>query len=99
MKNKIAAALKALKGNSGSGIVLVLVCMLCVSMLGIMILYLSYTGLLIKVTERQSQENFYDATTAMDEVRAGVQKAASDSIAEAYKTMLSITATLPMPPI
>lgn len=89
MKNKIAAALKALKGNSGSGIVLVLVCMLCVSMLGIMILYLSYTGLLIKVTERQSQENFYDATTAMDEVRAGVQKAASDSIAEAYKTMLS----------
>jgi len=82
------AARRALRGNRGSGIVLVLVCMLCVSILGVTALYLSYTGLLLKVTERRSKADFYDATTAMDEIRAGVQTAASDSIAGAYKSAL-----------
>jgi hypothetical protein len=88
MRKRLQAAYKALRGNSGSGIVLVLVCMLCVSMLGIMILYLSYTGMLLKMTQRQAQNDFYTATTAMDEVRTGIQKAVSDSVARAYKTVL-----------
>lgn len=88
MKKRICAAISALRGNKGSGLVLVLVCMLCVSILGIMILYLSYTGLLLKTTERQSKSDLYSASTIMDEVRAGVQKAASDSIADAYKEVL-----------
>jgi len=88
MQKKLHNAHKALRGNSGSGIVLVLVCMLCVSILGVMVMYLSYTGLLLKVTERQSKADFYDASTAMDEIRAGVQKYASDAIAGAYKTVL-----------
>jgi len=88
MQKKLHNAHKALRGNSGSGIVLVLVCMLCVSILGVMVMYLSYTGLLLKVTERQSKADFYDASTAMDEIRAGVQKYASDAIADAYKTVL-----------
>lgn len=88
MKRKMKDALRELKGNRGSGIVLVLVCMLCVSLLGVMILYLSYTGMLLKLTEREGKQNFYDASEAMDEIRAGVQTAASDSIAKAYKTIL-----------
>lgn len=88
MRKRLKNVRSVLRGNSGSGIVLVLVCMLCVSILGVMVMYLSYTGLLLKVTERQSKANFYDASTAMDEIRAGVQKAASDSIAVAYKEML-----------
>jgi len=88
MREKLKSARKALRGNSGSGIVLVLVCMLCVSILGVMVMYLSYTGLLLKVTERQSKTDFYDASTAMDEIRAGIQNAASDSIGAAYKTVL-----------
>ena len=88
MRKRLENVRRALRGNSGSGIVLVLVCMLCVSILGVMVMYLSYTGLLLKVTERQSKADFYDASTAMDEIRAGVQKAASDSIAVAYKEML-----------
>ena len=76
MQNKIRAALKTLRGNRGSGIVLVLVCMICVSILGTLIMYLSYTGYMFKITERQSKADFYSATTAMDEIRACVQKAA-----------------------
>jgi hypothetical protein len=74
MRKRLQAAYKALRGNSGSGIVLVLVCMLCVSMLGIMILYLSYTGMLLKMTQRQAQNDFYTATTAMDEVRTAYKR-------------------------
>ena len=88
MRKRLENVRRALRGNSGSGIVLVLVCMLCVSILGVMVMYLSYTGLLLKVTERQSKADFYDASTAMDEIRAGVQKYASDAIAGAYKTVL-----------
>lgn len=88
MRERWNAARRALRGNRGSGIVLVLVCMLCVSILGVTVLYLSYTGLLIKVTERQSKEDFYDASAAVDEIRAGLQTAVSDSIASAYKTVL-----------
>lgn len=88
MRKKFQTVREALLGNSGSGLVLVLVCMLCVSILGVMVMYLSYTGLMLKATERQSKTNFYDASTALDEIRAGIQKTASDSIAAAYKTML-----------
>lgn len=88
MREKWIAARSALRGNRGSGIVMVLVCMLCVTLLGTALLYLSYTGLLIKTTERQSKQNFYSAETAVEEMRAGVQQAVSDSIAAAYKESL-----------
>jgi hypothetical protein len=69
-------------------LVLVLVCMACVTILGAAVLYLSYTGMRVKVAERQSKEDFYDASAAMDEIRAGLQEAVSDAITAAYKTTL-----------
>jgi hypothetical protein len=89
MKKNLTSALMALKKNRGSGLVLVLVCMLCVSILGIMLLYLTYTGVLLKTTERQSKADLYSASTAMDEIRTGIQAAVSDSIAGAYNDAMA----------
>ncbi|MCQ4769554.1 hypothetical protein NE579_03605 [Intestinimonas massiliensis] len=80
--------LASLRNNRGSGVVLVLVCMLFVSILGTTLLYMSYTGFRMKVAERQGKQTFYDASAAMNEIEAGVQKMVTDSIAAAYNTVL-----------
>ena len=77
-------------GNArrGSGIVSVLVGMLFIAALGTALLYTSYTAMRIKAVERGSQQNFYSAETAMSEIRSGVQKAVTESIATAYTDVL-----------
>ncbi len=77
-----------IKDRRGSGIVTVLVCMLLVIALGAALLYVSFTGYQIKVGERRSAVNFYDAETAMSEIRAGIQQAVTESIAAAYSSVL-----------
>lgn len=76
------------KDNRGSGIVMVLVCMLCVALMGAAMLSMSYTGLRIKVAQRQAEKDFYSAETAVDEIRAGLQGLVSEAIGEAYKEVL-----------
>ena len=76
------------KDNRGSGIVMVLVCMLCVTLMGAAMLSMSYTGLRIKVAQRQAEKDFYSAETAVDEIRAGIQGLVSEAIASAYKEVL-----------
>lgn len=74
--------------NRGSGIVVVLASMVCVALMGSSLLFLSYTGLRLKTTERQATRDFYSAETAVDEIRAGVQAIVSGAIATSYKYAL-----------
>lgn len=74
--------------NRGSGIVTVLVSMVCVALMGASILFMSFTGMRLKVTERQASKDFYSAETAMDEIRAGLQIEVSEAIASSYKYVL-----------
>jgi len=78
-----------LRDNRGSGLVTVMVTMLFVSVLGVTLLFTSYTGYLIKVSERGGKESFYSAGTAMDEIKIGIQEAVNDSLAIAYTQVLS----------
>ncbi|MEA4934987.1 MAG: hypothetical protein VB071_15595 [Lawsonibacter sp.] len=89
MRRTWSTCLAALRGNRGSSIVMVLVSMLVVSILGAALLYMSYTGFLIKATERQGKETFYDAAAAMTEIRSGIQEVVTASIAIAYNNMLT----------
>lgn len=77
-----------IRDNRGSGIVMVLVCMLCVALMGTAMLFMSYTGLRVKVSQRQENRDFYSAEAAVDEIRAGLQAEVSDAIAAAYKSVL-----------
>lgn len=80
---------QALRGNRGSGIIMVVITMLFVMILGATLLYTSYTGYLMKITERGGKANFYDAGAMMDQVVAGLQKTTSDAIAGAYGEILT----------
>lgn len=76
------------RDNRGSGIVTVLVTMFFIVSLGATMLFLSYTGLQIKASDRKSKENFYSADTAMQQVRTGVEQAVSETLKTAYTNML-----------
>ena len=77
-----------LRTNKGSAIVTVLVAVAFVSILGTVLLFMTYTGFQMKVTERESKENFYDAEAAMNEIRIQIQSAVSTSIARANTDVL-----------
>lgn len=74
--------------NRGSGLIMVLMSMFCISLLGSAMLTMSYTGVRIKSTQRQAEKDFYSAEIAMDEVRAGLQGLVSKAIATSYKYIL-----------
>lgn len=94
MRDRLQQTVLALRGNQGSGIVVVVITMLFVSLLGAALLYTSYTCYLVKITDRAGKENFYDASTAMDQVTAGVQEKVSDAIANAYTYVLTNYSTV-----
>ena len=82
--------LNRLSGNNrGSGIVVVLVSMTCIALMGASLLFMSYTAVRMRATERQASRDFYSAETAVDEIRAGAQSMASDALGKAYKTVLT----------
>ncbi|MDD3347404.1 hypothetical protein [Oscillibacter sp.] len=88
MKSTWKTAFAKLQDNRGSSIIMVVVSMMFLSILGAALLYMSYTGYLIKVTDRHGKETFYDAAAAMTELQSGIQQVVSNSIAAAYDDML-----------
>lgn len=79
---------RTLRNNRGSAIVSVLVTMTFVVVLGSILLYLSLVNMQMKVIDREGKENFYDAESAMNEIRVGIQGAVSDAINGAYTSVL-----------
>ncbi len=84
MNKRIKNALIALKSNKGSSVVTVIVAMLFISILGAALLFATYTGLVVKVTEREGKQNFYTAEESMEIIRSGFQQMANEALIEAY---------------
>ena len=75
--------------SKGSAIVTVIISMVFVMALGLALLFAAYTGYSIEITQRADKENFYDASSAMDDIRVGIQTLLSESIATAYTEVLT----------
>ena len=74
--------------NEGSAVITVVVSMLFVIALGAALLFAAYTGYTIKIAERGDKSNFYNASSAMDDIRAGIQQQVTEAIATAYTDAL-----------
>lgn len=86
MKNRI----KNLKlNNKGSGIVTVLIAVVFLTLMGSLLLMLAFTGFEMKSSDRAGKQNTYDASTAMDEIRVGIQEAVSKSVEDSYAYALN----------
>lgn len=80
------------KNNTGATIVVVLVAVVLISMLAATMLYMALAGHQMRMAERHGRRQFYNAETILEEIRVGLQKAASDSIQTAYsRTMEQYT--------
>ena len=81
--------LKTIKTNGGSGIITVIVTLSFVAVLATVLLYMGYVSVQMRRIDREGRKNFYNAETAMNEIRAGVQNAVTDAIEKAYSSVLS----------
>lgn len=77
------------KRNSGSSIVIVIIAMAMIGILATTLLWMSYINYKIKVNDIRNKNSFYSAETVMEQILAGLQKEASDSVAVAYQEVLS----------
>ena len=75
--------------NGGSSIVLVVVVMFVVMLLGLAIMYSSYTAVVLRSSQRKSERTFTSAETGMDLIKEGLSEINSDAMAVGYKEMLS----------
>ena len=66
----------------------VVIAIMFIVLLGTALLTASYLGFAVTMTERSGQRNFYDASTAMDDIRAYVHTQSSDALARAYTDTL-----------
>ena len=85
MKKKLKIAWAEILANRGSGLAYVMMAMTLLSLLATTLLNMTYMGYKIKAEDRQQKTDFYTVSTAMDEIRAGLQDTASDAAATAYK--------------
>lgn len=88
MKNRFKRALQALKENRGSGVVLVLVAISCITLMTTSLLHLSYTAFKMKAAERQNKVELYETDAKMDELVAKLQNEVSEAIKVAKKDVL-----------
>ena len=74
--------------NKGYSLVMVLIAIGFVGMLVAAILYMSYINLTIRNANLKNKESFYTAESALEEVKAGLEKEASDAFGSAYLTII-----------
>jgi Tfp pilus assembly protein PilE len=75
--------------NRGSSIVIVIIAMAMIGILATTLLWMSYINYKIKVNDIRNKNSFYSAEMVVEQIVAGLQKEASDSVAVAYQEVLS----------
>ncbi|MDR0248316.1 MAG: hypothetical protein LBI44_01435 [Oscillospiraceae bacterium] len=77
------------RDNRGSATVTVLIALAFITILGSVLLFITYTGYRIKVAQYHAYQNFSRAEIALNEIKAGVGHIVSDCIAEAYTEVMA----------
>lgn len=79
--------------NEGSSLVTIILCLIFVSMLGMLILDVTFFNVRIKQKEQIEKAAFYHNETALNEITTGITQAAIESIQESYIEVLEVYAT------
>jgi len=90
IKNKIKQIKKnnVFSNNQGAAIVLVVVIMAMMGILVVMSLYMCLANFHMKANDANSKNNFYSAEGVLEEIKAGLQKNASDATDVAYMEVM-----------
>lgn len=74
--------------NAGSAIVTVIVVVAFITILATTILYVAGMNYYMKLTDNHTKQSFYEAETAMEEVKAALVKEVSDASTAAYQYVM-----------
>lgn len=77
------------KDKRGSSLVLVLITMSFLILLAGAIITMTITNLRLKISQKQSQENFYKTDSILDNISAGIQNESSKASADSYALALA----------
>lgn len=77
------------KDDRGSALVMVIISIAFIGTLVAMMVYLVYYNYLMKYTDRSAKDNFYTAESALNEIKAGIEKDVSEAMVESYYKVLS----------
>lgn len=81
------------RNNEGSTLITVLICLMLLSIVGILLLSLTLLNVRIKQKEKVEQSDFYQCEIALDEIKTGVEQAAIDSVQASYLDLLEVYTT------
>ncbi|MDF2804345.1 MAG: hypothetical protein K0S61_4250, partial [Anaerocolumna sp.] len=76
------------RNNNGSTLILIVICIAFVSILGTLLLSLTVSNLQMKSIDHKSKSNFYNAETALDEIKAGIGEETAAALETAYKSIM-----------
>jgi hypothetical protein len=76
------------KSNKGSTLILIIICIAFVSILGTLLLSLTISNLQMKSIDHKSKSNFYNAESALDEIKAGLGEKTAYALETAYKKIM-----------
>lgn len=76
------------QNNKGSSLVLVVAVMAIVGVFAVTLLSISYMNFQMKIVNKHSQENFYDAETILDQIRSGLVVDVGEAASIAYEKTL-----------
>ncbi len=79
--------------NAGSTIVTVIIVIAFISILGTTLLYLSGMNYYMKMTDQKTKESFYEAETALEEIKAAINEDVVNAAEKAYMDVMVRYAT------
>ena len=74
--------------NRGATMILVIISIAFVAILATLTLSLTMSNYQMKVVDQKSKANFYEAETAIDEIKAGLVKDTANALEEAYNAVM-----------
>ncbi len=72
------------KDNNGSAMVMVIVAVAFIGILVSTLMWVTMSNFFMKTTDAKNKETFYSAETVFEEIKAGMQKDASDALIRVY---------------
>ncbi len=76
------------KDNRGAAIAMTIVAISVISVLALLALWIAYMNYYMKVTDRESTDNFYSAEGVVEQMRVGLQNELSNATGDAYRTVM-----------
>lgn len=73
------------RDERGSSLVMTIIAMAFISILAATVIAMTVTNIRLKQSQKKSQENFYNADSIVDAIRAGLYDLAAESAEEAYE--------------